>query len=148
MPEDQSEVWFRISKDAEGFPETRDWETLRCARNGNVYEVRSIPFYLKEVAYGDRVFVTRSEEGHLEFKSLEGRGGYSVFRLWLLRADENTLRVVKELVDLGLLVEWEGRLIAVAVPPTSDLDRAVSYIQAGKDSGRWGAQDGYVTEPT
>ena len=73
------------------------------------------------------------------------RGGYSVFRLWV-REHENPLEVVKELLALGVLVEREDRLIAVAVPPQKDLGQVVSYILTGKDSERWGAQDGFVVE--
>ena len=145
MLENLVEVWFKITHDAEGFPKTRDWEGLQCLQMGNVYEVKSVPFYLKEVAYGDRVFVRKTEKGYLEFESVESRGGYSVFRLWL-REEENPSEVVKELLALGLLVEREGRLIAVAVPPQKNLDHVVSYILAGKDSERWGAQDGFVVE--
>jgi hypothetical protein len=146
VAEDMVEVWFKIKKDFDGFPKTRDWEGLQCRQKGNIYEVRSVPFYLKEVAYGDRVFVRKNQKGYLEFESVESRGGYSVFRLWLLREEDNALQVVKELVDLGLLVERDGRLIAMSVPPTRNVDQIVSYILAGKASGRWGAQDGYLFE--
>lgn len=146
MSEDLVEVWFKIKKDADGFPETRDWELLRCVQVGNVCEVKSVPFYLKEVAYGDHVLVRKSKEGPSEFESVDSRGGYSVFRLLLRKTEENSLEVVKELVDLGLLVEWNGRLIAIAVPPAKNLDQIVSYLLAGKASGRWGVQDGFVFE--
>ena len=147
MSEELVKVRFKIKKDADGFPETRDWEDLNCVQNGSVCEVRSIPFYLRDVAYGDKVRVRNEEDGNLEVDSFQSRGGYSVFRLWLRDEKENRLKVVKELVDLGLLVEWDGRLIALAVPPTRNLDEVISYIMAGKASGRWGAQDGFVFEP-
>src|SRR5258706_182336 len=103
MDENRVEVWFRIMKDADGFPDHRDWELLKCVEKGNVYEVRSVPFYLNNVAYGDRVFVSMSSEGRLEFQAIESRGGYSVFRLWLGSGGEHVIPVLKELVELGLL---------------------------------------------
>ncbi|HKS96898.1 MAG TPA: DUF4265 domain-containing protein [Terriglobia bacterium] len=147
MPENLIEVWFRVHKDADRFPEHRDWEGLKCSpQGGNVYEVRSVPFYLKEVAYGDRIVADKNEKGWLEFKSIASRGGYSVFRLWLRREDESPLVVVKELVDLGFLVEFERRLIAFAVPPEKNLDEVDSYICGGVECDRWGEQDGFVFE--
>ena len=144
MGKDHVEVWFKIKKDAEGFPKTRDWELLKCIKLGNVYEVASVPLYLRDIAYGDRVSVIKTKEGRLEFQAVERRGGYSVFQLWLRRGQKDVLPTLKELVDLGLLVEWEGRLLAIAVPPEKDLDQIVSYIRAGKKSGRWGVQDGFA----
>lgn len=136
-------VRFRIKKDADGFPKTRDWEELNCLRKMNSYQVRNVPFYLSDVAFGDEVSVRTSVNGYLEFQSVERRGGYSVFRLLLREKEGNPLYVVRELVDLGLQVEFEARLIAIAAPPAIDADDIYSYIKAGKKSRRWGFQSGY-----
>jgi hypothetical protein len=146
MSENLVEVRFKIKKDAEGFPRTRDWEELKCLQEGNTYEIRNVPFYLRDVAYGDHVFVVREPKGYLKFRSVERRGGYSVFQLWLQKKAGNPLYVVKELVDLGLLVEFEGRLIALAVPPERNAEDIYSYIKAGKKSRRWGFQSGFQYE--
>ncbi len=139
------EIWFRIKKDRDGFPRTRDWEGLRCVKKGSGFQVESIPFYLNNVAFGDIVGAKVSGKGYWEFDSVIERSGYSVFRL-LLRTDESPTMVVDELLRRGFLVERDDKLIALAVSPSSDLEAAVSYILAGKEQGRWGAQDGFVYE--
>jgi hypothetical protein len=140
------EVWFPIQKDSDGYPKSRDSEGLRCEisdERNELAEVQSVPFYLKEVAYGDIVRIKRNPAGYREFDGVERRSGCSVYRL--LVHDATRLDEVQEkLLDFGVFLERDGSLIAIAVPPDVHSDALVAYIIEGKRSGLWGSQDGYI----
>ncbi|HMK23535.1 MAG TPA: DUF4265 domain-containing protein [Terriglobales bacterium] len=142
------EVKFDIEKDSEGFPKSRDAEALLCKpldAECSRCVVASVPFYLRNVAYGDTISTKRNSSDDLEFKDVIDRGGYRVYRV-LLHDPTKRSELVGRLLDLDALLEQDGNLIAVAIPPNADLDAIVDCILQGKREGFWGAQDGYVFE--
>lgn len=142
------EVRFEIEKDAEGYPTSRDAEALLCKPlDPECLQcvVASVPFYLRNVAYGDTIRTQEDQSGRLRFKSVVARGGYSVYRM-LLHDPTKKAEAVGKLLDLGVLLEQDGDLIAIAVPPIADTDSIVEYILAGKRAGFWGAQDGFLND--
>jgi len=141
------EVRFKIEKGAEGHPRSRDAEALLCKplnQECSMCLVKSIPFYLRNVAYGDTVSTEEDSFGRLQFKEVIERGGYSIYRV-LLRDSTNEEEVVQKLLDFDVLVEHEWNLISIAVPPSVDAEAVVDYILEGKTKGYWGAQDGYIS---
>jgi hypothetical protein len=142
------EVRFEIEKDAEGYPKSRDAEALRCKPLNpecSLCVVASVPFYLHNVAYGDTISTADNLSGGLQFRETVERGGYSTYRI-LLHDPTKKDELIRELLDRGVLLEHEGNLIAIAIPPGADRDAIVSYLLEGKRKGFWGAQDGYVFE--
>src|SRR5262249_48324624 len=143
------EVTFEIEKDAEGFPKSRDAVALLGEPlnvDCSLCKVASVPFYLRNVAYGDTISTKDYQPDHmLQFGEVVKRGGYSVYRI-LLHDLAIKDEVIRKLLDLDALLEQEDNLLAIAVPPTADLDAIVDYILEGKHKGLWGAQDGYVFE--
>jgi uncharacterized protein DUF4265 len=142
------EVRFEIEKDAEGYPKSRDSEALLCKPLNpecSLCVVASVPFYLRNVAYGDTVSTEEDPPGYLQFKEVVERSKYSVYRI-LLHDSTKKDEVISKLLDFEVLLEQDGNLIAVAVPPEADSDGIVDYILEGKRNGLWGAQDGYIFE--
>ena len=142
------EVRFEIEKDAEGYPKSRDSEALLCKPldpECTRCVVASVPFYIRNVAYGDTVSTADNPSGYLQFGAIVKRGGYSVYRI-LLHDSTKKDALISKLLDFDVLLEQEGNLIAFAVPPAADSDAIVDYILEGKRKGFWGAQDGYVFE--
>ena len=142
------EVIFKIEKDPDGYPKSRDAEALLCKPSNpecSLCTVASVPFYLRNVAYGDTISTEEGESASLQFKEVVKRGGYSVYRI-LLHDSKMKKELIGKLLDFDVLVEQDGDLIAFAVPPSADQDSIVQYILDGKSQGFWGAQDGYVTE--
>ncbi|HLK03002.1 MAG TPA: DUF4265 domain-containing protein [Candidatus Acidoferrum sp.] len=143
------EVRFAIEKDSEGYPRSRDAEALLCEPlnpDCSRCRVGSVPFYLNNVAYGDTVTTKPNDSGDaLEFDKIVRHNGHSVYRL---RLNDKTDKdeTISHLLGLGVLLEQNGRLLAIAVPPDANLDRVVDFILDGKARGLWGAQDGYIFE--
>ncbi|HXP68609.1 MAG TPA: DUF4265 domain-containing protein [Candidatus Dormibacteraeota bacterium] len=144
------EVRFEIEKDADGYPKSRNAEALLCKPldpECSLCIVASVPLYLRNIAYGDTIRTKPDSGDSLEFGQVVKRGGYSVYRV-LLHDPSRKDAVIRHFLDLGALVEHDGDLIAVAVPPTANVDAIADYILTGKDKDYWGAQDGYIFEPS
>jgi hypothetical protein len=142
------EVNFPIEKDAEGYPRSRDAEALLCkplTPECSICEVASVPFYPRNVAYGDTISTSEDQNGNLQFKSILKRGGYSVYRV-LLRDPAKGDQLVERLLNFDIVLERDRDLIALAVPPTVDAGPIVGYLLEGKEKGYWGVQDGFICE--
>jgi|SRR5579864_1451605 len=142
------EVRFEIGKDANGYPKSRDAEALLCKplkRDCSLCVVASVPFYVRDVAYGDTITTSVAPSGALQFREVVKRSGYSVYRI-LLRESLKKTEVINRLLDFGVLLEQDGNLLAFAVSPSTDVDAIVDYLLEGKRSGLWGTQDGYIFE--
>lgn len=142
------EVRFEIEKDVDGYPKSRDAEALLCEPldpECSRCVVVSVPFYLRNIAYGDTISAEENRTGGLNFKEVLARGGYSIYRILIHNLSKKD-ELMAKLLGLDALVEQDGNLIAVAVPPTAKLDVIVDYILTGKKAGWWGAQDGYIAE--
>jgi len=107
--------------------------------------VASVPFYLRNVAYGDTIRTQDNPSGYLEFSKLVKRGGFSIYRI-LLHDSSQKDKLITKLLEFDVLLEQDGDLVAIAVPPTADTDGIVDYLLDGKSKGLWGAQDGYLFE--
>jgi hypothetical protein len=142
------EVRFEIEKDSDGYPKSRDAEVLQCKPlnvDCSLCTVENVPFYLRNVAYGDTVSTADHPSGYLEFAAIVKRGGYSVYRI-ILHESSREEDLIRRLLNFGVLLERDGRLIAIAVPPKANLDAVVDYLLEGKAQGHWGLQDGYIFE--
>ena len=142
------EVRFPIQKDPEGYPKSRDAEALRCKPLNpecSLCVVASVPFYLRNVAYGDTITTRDNPSGCLEFREIAERGGYSVYRI-LVHDSTKKDELISWLLDRDVLLEQDGNLIAFAVPPDAPRDAIVNHLLEGKERNLWGAQDGYIFE--
>ena len=139
-------VFFRLQKDEDGYPE-RDWEGLKSEPTGapNTYRIMSSPFFDRNVAFRDEVLTRASDEGDfVVFHSVTKRSGYSTVRL-LIQEEGDTMAVVKHFMSLGCLVQCNGSHASLAIPQTS-YEKVSESIDAGMQSGRWGAEDGYLAD--
>jgi len=137
------EIWFRIQKDEDGFPESKDWEALLCScvRFPNQFQVKSVPFYVKGIAVADIVSVTETNEGYYEFEGVISRGGHIAYRLFVEKAP---WMVEQELENLGCAVETtaNNKLLAVDIP-SDRVNQVRDHLLKGLQSGRWELQEAY-----
>jgi hypothetical protein len=147
MPQEATEIWFRIEKDAEGYPKSQDWEQLYSWRTDDGFRIDNVPFFAKNIAVGDVVFATKTEEGWHRFDRVLSRGGHSAFRVWLSqKLEPNREHVLQEIRRLGGRAELTlERLIAIDVPPECE-PQIWNYLDAGRAKGEWDLQVGYSPE--
>jgi hypothetical protein len=109
------EIWFRIEKDKEGYPKSKEWEQLLARpvlERDDYFEIESIPFYLKNVSRGDIVKVKTTQNSEIqeqeifEFDSVVDRGGHNTYRLLIKQESPGDLEFTQdELLKKGLAVE-------------------------------------------
>lgn len=149
------EIWFRIEKDEEGYPQSKNWEQLLAwpmLESDRCFSIESIPFFVKGISRGDIINVKVSEnsdvqEGEFfEFESIVQRGGHNTYRLLLReKHPEDPERTKKELLAKGLAVEIEDDdFFAVDVPPTVNQKEVDDFLIYESQIGRWGLEDGFV----
>ncbi len=139
------EVWFRIEKDAEGYPKSQDWEELWASPvEGGGFRLDSTPFFVRDIAAGDVISAVETEEGRYRFERVISRSGNSNFRIWLHDSMvQEREKIVQTLRDLGCHVEVTlERLIAIDVPAGREND-AWGFLQAGVSRDDWGLQVGF-----
>lgn len=142
---DWVEVWFKIDKDADGYPESKSWEGLWTSPVDGGFQIQSVPFYLKNVSRWDVVSAEQSD--FLRFTSVSKHTGHNTYRL--LMADATSLQIqeaVRELEQKGLTVEINeaGILLAVDVPNSLAQRSIDDFLISQKNDGRWEMQDGLL----
>jgi hypothetical protein len=147
------EIWFRIEKDRDGYPKSKEWEQLLATpilARDDYFQLESVPFYLKNVSRGD-IIKAKTVKNHsiqeaeiFEFEGLVEKGGHNTYRLLLRRKHPNDPEfTVKELWEKGLKVEeQDGDFLAIDVPPSVDQQAIDQYLVEESEAGRWEMQDG------
>lgn len=150
------EIWFRIVKDAHGYPESKAWEQLLARpvlTRDDYFQIESIPFYLRNISLGDIIMAKTVEDNELskdeifEFVNVVDRGGHNTYRLLLRQKHIHDPEfTTNELIGRGLGVEEQyGDFFAVDVPPTIDQCIIDDYLRNERQKGRWEMQDGSLT---
>lgn len=140
------EIWFRIEKDSSGYPRSADWETLAAEVVKNGFKLTSIPFFIKNVSWGDVVNVLDPNSDVLEFSQVAERSNHSTLRLLLSEdEEEHSKDVVKELEALGYLVDSDSDdFLAISIPPNLLLSEELDRLVAEREKGRWQIQAGFL----
>lgn len=149
------EIWFRIEKDEDGYPRSKDWEQLLAwpvLESDRCFSIESIPFFVKGISRRDIVRAKVSENSEVqegeffEFESIVERGGHNTYRILLRNYVSSDPELIKkELLAKGLAFEVEDDdFFAIDVPPTVNQKDIDDYLIRGAESGRWGLEDGSV----
>ena len=86
------EIWFRLTKDVDGYPKSKIWEQLLAVpleEAEDYFRIESVPFFIRDISRGDVVrarTVSNPEiaEGEVfEFDRVVDRGGHNTYRLLL-----------------------------------------------------------------
>ena len=141
------EIWFKLVKSADGYPESQDWEELWARSVGESYRLESTPFFENRVSKGDLVVATLQGDGFLQFERVVERGRHSTFRALINIELVSAESVSNELKRLGAECEITlDNLVAIDVSEEA-MNVVEDFLVSGKDDGRWGLQDGFIFEP-
>ena len=147
MEAEPVEIWFKLVKSADGYPESQDWEELWARPVGESYRLESTPFFENRVSKGDLVVATLQGDGFLQFERVVERGRHSTFRALIDVERVSVESVSKELKRLGAECEVTlDNLVAIDVSEEA-MKVVEDFLVSGKDDGRWGLQDGFIFEP-
>jgi len=135
--------------------EESDWhdhatETMWAARlAGNVCSLRNVPFYVYGVSYSDAI-VTQRRKGENLFRRVYERGGHSTYRIFLVgeNSAEQFEKAWEPLQKMGCLYERAtDHLVAVDVPPATDIYEAYAALEQGETTGVWDFEEGHCGHP-
>ncbi|NML35507.1 DUF4265 domain-containing protein [Paraburkholderia antibiotica] len=97
----------------------------------DLFKVRNIPFYTKDVSLDDEVAVDVGKDGELLFKEVVRPSDNSTLRVVVFDEGVNKIEAIQEtLVRLGCA--WEGmgtRLFSVNVPRAINLDDVLAVLE-------------------
>ena len=149
------EVWFRIEKDEDEYPSSKNWEQLLAwpvLESDRCFRLESIPFFVKGVSRADIIEAKVSENSEVqegeffEFERVVERGGHNTYRILLRENRPNDPALTKqELLGRGLALEIEGDdFFSIDVPPNVDQKEIDEFLISESESGRWGLDHGFV----
>ena len=142
MPE-AVEIWFEIEKDSDGYPESQKWEQLYAWPVDGGFQLDNVPFFAKNVAVGDIVEATQTDEGWYRFGRVLKTGGHSAFRIWLAPAMQaRCATIIAEIRNMGGQAEVTlERLIGIDAAP--EVEEVIwNYLEEGRHRGDWEVQVG------
>jgi len=125
-------------------------ESLWAERLGpSLFRVRNVPFYLYGVSEQD-IVLAEEIEGCLTVSGIIDRGGHSTYRIFLpaQTSEEQFSADWIPLQELGCTYERAtGRLIAIDVPPQTDVYAVYDALERGEKQGRWKFEEGHCGHP-
>lgn len=116
------------------------------------YRLDNVPWFARNVAYGDRVWAEPDAEGVLKVRErLEWSGRYTirVIPLGQGRPEAQLQDVIEMFSALG--AECEGalpafKIVALDIPPTASLGEIKALLIEGEAAGRWSYEEGCIGE--
>ncbi len=133
-------------------PEEERWhgyvaESLWASRSSSGYVVENVPFLVRGLSFGD-IVEARRENGVLELTCVKHRGGHSTFRVYLADGVFEwgfPFRLAWRQIELlGCSFEQAtDRLLAVDVPPSTDVRAVYALLEQGERNGVWNFEEGH-----
>lgn len=136
--------------------EPSDWhnhatESVWAASLGNgKYQVRNVPFHAYGVGYDDIVNAKPNGHGQLIVQDVAEHRGHSTYRAILNpgTTDEEFERAWNKIGSLGSTYERASdRLIAIDVPPETDIYAAYAALESGEKENVWGFEEAHCGHP-
>lgn len=116
------------------------------------YRIRNVPFYAYGISFGDVVRAAGHGADELLMERVEDRSGHSTYRIFV---EEEFTPESPEFGQFWQPVEQTGAnyergsdmLLAVDVPPSSNIDRVFQLLTAGESAGVWLFEEGHCGHP-
>ena len=124
-------------------------ETIWAEHEGEGrYRLLNIPFFVFDVSAGD-IVETKEADGEIrDFSRVAKRGGHSTYRLYLQGGrnvrDPDFARLWSQILSLGGSYEnANDRLVAVDLPPDSNVSEIYRIFEAGQEEGVWAFEEAH-----
>jgi Domain of unknown function (DUF4265) len=132
---EQYKIVFQLEKDEDGYP-PNEWETMWAdSADGALYVIDNIPFFVRDISYGDVVSVIK-KEGRLHFDEIIKPSLHSVIRVIVFdESKTNDLRHDLKLNSCDTELSHVKNLIAVDIPPSVDFDSVLEFLDEGEKDG-------------
>lgn len=140
---------FPLVRDEEGYPPA-DSEGLWTipTENPSEYIVDNIPFFVENIALGDRVDASE-QSGLLTFNELIRASGHST--VWAFAEDPSVMTSLRDKLrgfDLRTEADPNRGILAIDVPPQVNYAALIQNLKDGETSGEWEYAEGAVRHLT
>jgi Domain of unknown function (DUF4265) len=146
---DPRRIGFPLERDEDGYPPAEN-EWLWASDAAGLWSVDNIPWYSRDVSFGDLVEVDEDVEAQLWFRRTAEPSGHSTFRVLVREQDPGPVAALRTRLEaLGCSSEqWseELPLLAVDVPAEVDIEPVIAMLDEGEAQERWGWESGLVSE--
>jgi hypothetical protein len=119
-------------------------------RGDDRYQIQNVPFHAYGVSYDDIVLAKANYKGQLIVHAVSERGGHSTYRVILNphTTEEEFERAWKKLASMGSTYERAtDRLIAIDIPPETDIYEAYAALESGENENVWGFEEAHCGHP-
>jgi Domain of unknown function (DUF4265) len=149
---DSEKVRFLLDAEDDDWPPVASEGVWAQAVGDDEYELENVPWFARNVAYGDRVRIERDDDGVAwvqERLAWSGRYTIRVIPLQGGSSQERVDRVVNSFVPLG--AECESalpayRIVALDIPSSARVGEIKALLQRGSDAGWWEYEEGCIDE--
>ena len=110
------------------------------------YQIQNVPFHAYGVSYDDVVIAKPNKDGELIVQGVPGRGGHSTYRVILNpdTTDQEFEGAWSKLAAIGSTYERAtDQLIAIDIPPETDIYAAYAALESGENEGVWGFEEAH-----
>ena len=111
----------------------------------NIYSLRNVPFYVRGVSFADSVIAETIGRKKL-YRRVYERGGHSTYRIFLVNenSEHEFESAWQPLGAIGCTYERAtDYLVAVDVPPETNIYEAYSIFEQGLEAGAWDFEEGH-----
>jgi len=132
----------------DGWPPAESEGLWAQERPGGTYLLANTPFFAFGLSNGDLVGAAPDDDGVIWFTQRVRRGGHLTVRIIITDPVDPIEDVVAEFEPHGVSGESmeRPRLLALDLPPGSDLTSAKTLLAAGVTSGRWHIEESDISE--
>jgi hypothetical protein len=140
-------VRVRLEQD-DGWPPAESEGLWAQERSRGTYLLANTPFFAFGLSHGDLVRGATDEDGVIWFIRRVQRGGSLTVRIITTNPADPLEDVVAEFEPHGVSGESmeRPRLLALDLPPGSDLASTKALLAAGVESGRWHVEESDISE--
>jgi hypothetical protein len=150
--EDLVKVHFALDQDEDGWPPVASEGLWARPIGPHEYELENVPWFARNVAYGDRWIAERDTDGLLWCRDRIAWSGRYTIRVIPLRdgALEGSLQeVIDRFSCLG--ADCEGALpaygiVALDIPPDAALAEIKALLRDGTERGWWEYEEGCIDD--
>lgn len=151
VPESYVKVWFSLEQDEDGWPPAGS-EGLWAERvSDDVVRIDNSPWFVRGVACGDLVRITRESDGTLW--AVEGLRPSERCTIRIIPFQEGALAgslqaALDAFAPVGVTGEGieQFGMVALDVPPDADLAAIQRLLRQGSDDGWWDYEEACVTD--
>lgn len=145
----QVKIVFELERDEDGWPPLSAESLWAYDLGDGTFRIDNVPWYVRDLAVDD-IVAAANQDGRLVFTEFARKSEHLTIRIYCLTDADITAEaasVVEVFRSFGLYTERTGgRLLALDIPPGSDLPGIMQILVAGQVAERWEWEEGRIND--